>query len=196
MINIIPKKCLRVDTTCLCCLMSVFLVFPALSMSSDVSRPTVELSWLNNLVWPENSWLDQSRWYLGRLVPGPPLQVPCPPFTPPLKPVLRQPPRVEYLCTCAAAALCTHTSRCLLNVSCSTKHDSWVNVKRNSSDIWEIAIDFTVSAVKYGNQTLVSWLLQSFKSMVTIWFTYTNFYLTLGDMWDSFISSNETDQRS
>lgn len=86
-----------VDTTCLCCLTSVFLSFPALSMFSEVSRPTVVLSWLNDLACPENSWLDQSLWYCRRLVLGPPLQVPCPPLTLPMKQVLKQAPIVEYL---------------------------------------------------------------------------------------------------
>lgn len=110
------------DTTCLCCFTSAFLVFLALSMSSDVSRPTVELSWLNNLVCPENSWLDQSLWYFRCLVLGLPLQAPCPPpFTLPMKQVLKHAPIAEYLWNVAALAPRTQTSRCLLNVSWMNK---------------------------------------------------------------------------
>ncbi len=144
------KKGVRVATTCLCCLAFVFLAFPALSMSSDVSRPTVELSWLNNLVCPENSWRDQSLWYLRRLVLGLPLQVPCPPFTLPVKQVLKPAPRVEYLWECAAVALWTQTSCCLLNVS-------WVihmsKCQRNGSTLWLFAfvdekIDTNLTSVR------------------------------------------------
>lgn len=109
-----------VFTTCLCFFTSAFLPFSALSTSADVSRPTVdELSWLNNLVCPENSWLVQSPWTF--LEPVLPLQVPCPPFTLPKKQPLKQAPIVEYLWTWAAVTrwTCCH----LLNVSWKTRRD-------------------------------------------------------------------------
>lgn len=116
--NMDIKKVLGVDTACLCCFMSFFLVFPALSTSADVSRPTVELSWLNNRVCPENSRFDQSLW---SFVLGLPPQLPCPPFTLPMKQVLKQAPMFEYLWTRAAVTLWTWTSCCLLNVSWKKK---------------------------------------------------------------------------
>lgn len=107
-----------VDTTCLCCLKSGFLALLALSMSSDVRPPTVELSWLNNLVCPENIWCDQSRWHLSRLVLDLPLHVP----RPPVKQVLKQ---ADDLRNWAAAALCAPPS-CRLRdaVSWRTKYRS------------------------------------------------------------------------
>lgn len=132
LINIIQilikkSKGVGVDTTCLCCFISFLLAFPALSTSADVSRPTVELSWLNNLVCPENNRFDhQSLWYFWVL--GLPLQLPCPTFTPPMRQALKQAPMVEYLWACAAVTLWTQTSCCLLNVSWMAKHDSYEEV--------------------------------------------------------------------
>lgn len=86
----------RVDTTCVCCLKSLFLLLLALSISSDVSRPTVVLSWLKSLVCPENSRLDQSLWYL-RPLSHLALQVLRCTFALPVKLVLKQAAIVEYL---------------------------------------------------------------------------------------------------
>lgn len=109
-----------VYTTCLCCFWSVFLAFLALSMSSAVSRPAEELSWLKSLVFPENSWCDASMCDWSRLTLLLPPQVPWPPFTLPLKRGVKEAPTVEYLWTRAAVAPWTQTCCCLLN-------DSWMD---------------------------------------------------------------------
>lgn len=102
--------------------MSFLFAFSAFSTSADVSRPTVELSWLNNPECPENSRFDQCLWYFG--AQGLPLQLPWPLFAPPMRLALKLAPIVENVWTWVALTPWGQSPCCLLNVTWKSKHDS------------------------------------------------------------------------